>query len=77
MLREDLMERISSEELSGWIAHTRSHDSDSWLQTAKVCQVIVAAFCGKATPLTDYLPARTRSERIMTEAEIRGAVNLL
>ena len=53
---EELLESISSRELSEWMVHFGTHTSESWVQTGCVIQATLAPHVKSIPPLTKLVP---------------------
>jgi hypothetical protein len=61
----ELLSRISSRELSEWMAYDRINVSDAWQQNAQLCAVVAKSMGGKKckAQFKDFLPWKPRRAR--------------
>ena len=53
---EELLDQISSRELSEWMVHLATHTSDDWIRTASLIQATVAPHCKRVPSIASLVP---------------------
>lgn len=75
MTVRDLKARITSDEITDWLAYDRIFVPEGWEQHAKLCHLIASAVSSKPPRPEEFLPARYRPKpRPMTAAQIKAAL---
>ena len=74
MTSDELLLRMSSEELTEWLAHDRTHVPDSWWQADAICRSFFAATTGKWPPVGSFVPGYKVPIRRQTSDEIKAVL---